>query len=414
MSLTGTGLPWLLGVCALILFALIVMGYPTSTRRWLRRLFRGFLVILLNVTVLLWAAVHFNNEYQFYTSWQDLLGEQTSVPASHHGSTPQRALAAGHLTSSPLMKVAASATRSDLPAQHGRQFRVRVHGQHSGITSTVIVQLPKNYDPTKAERYPVIELLHGYPSGPDIYNRMGGFFDLFDASVKRREIADAILVIPQISANTGVDTECVDTPHGAKTETWLARDVPEWVVSHLHAKTDRASWATFGFSMGGWCANMLTINHPETYGAAISMQGYFQPQFALGSTPFTRTSPQGRRLDLLQRLRHNPPPVALWTLSSAQDSLSYPTSHRAVSAVRAPTSMTSLMLPTGGHRFAVWMPRVPMAFAWLGESLPGFHTHHGRPVHTASTRGSVTAAGPSAGVTARRSGTSQLALGERP
>lgn len=372
MSLTGSVLPWVLLAVALLLFIAVVMGWPSFSSRWLQRTSRALMVVLLNVAVLLYAGVHLNNEYQFYTSWQDLEGVEAPAIPSHHGGSTKQVFEVTSIGPSPQSKIAIPAAYPALPAGHGRMMTFTVHGKASGITGDVIVYLPAGYNPSSSKRYPVIEGLHGFPGHPQSFLHLNKFFEHYDTAVKKHEVAPAIIVIPHITMQTNIDTECVNEPGGRQTETWLASDVPNWVMTHFAASSDRKAWVTYGFSMGGWCATMLAALHPNTYGGAVSLQGYFEPSFEANYVPFQPNSEAAKRYDIISVLRHNPPPVAMWVLASKQDTLSYPTTAQAVSAVRAPTSMAAVMLPTGGHRGDVWVPKIPATFAWLGKAVPGF------------------------------------------
>lgn len=382
MSLTGQALPWLLGLLAVVFFALLVLGWPHLRRRWQRMLSRAVMVVLLNMTVLLLTGVYLNNEYEFYSSWGDLLGEQAAAALPHHtGASAARAVKS-ELGPSPQSRISAPTQLPPLPST-GRLQRFRVSGQRSHVTNTVLVYLPKGYDPAKPRRYPVLEGFHGYPGHAGFYLHLSSdvdFLGVLDEAIAQRKLAESIVVLPEISMDGNVDTECVNDPHGQQTETWLAEDVPSWVMTHFRAQSARTSWATMGFSMGGWCAIELAALHPQTYSNAISWQGYFRPIFDPSNVPFAANSDLGQRYDVLKLLHDNPPPIAIWSLASKPDNISYPTSSEALKSVRAPTSLTSTLLATGGHRVGVWGPRISTAFAWLGKTAPGFKPPPGAKV----------------------------------
>ena len=372
MSLTGFTLPWVVLAIAIALFALVVAGLPSFSRPWLTRLVRAGLVVLLNIAVLAYAGIRLNNEYQFYTSWTDLQGVSTPAIPTHHGGATKATFASQAMGEAAQSQAHIPKVLPPLPNPGSRMQTYTVTGPVSGTTAQVLVYLPAHYDPSSPKRYPVILALHGFPGHPEAYQHLDNFFGHFDRAVRQHHIADAIIVMPAIAQNSQQDTECVNDPHGEKVESWLATDVPIWVMTHFKAKPNRDAWATFGFSMGGWCSIMLATLHPATFGSAISLQGYFAPSFDPSHVPFAANSEEGRRYDLLRRLRDNPPPIAIWMLASKQDALSYPTSSAALDAVRSPTSLTAVMLPTGGHRGDIWIPKIPSTFMWLGRAAPGF------------------------------------------
>jgi enterochelin esterase-like enzyme len=219
----------------------------------------------------------------------------------------------------------------------------------------------------------VIEAFHGVPGSPAQY--IGTSLHLASTlaqQVAAGHLSDAVIVMPNYTPRQ-VDTECVNgTNTQPRMEDWLTKDVPEWVDSHVRVDPDRSSWATLGFSAGGWCAAMATMLHPETYAAAIVLQGYFQPTFEPPYRPFTTDSPQGQHYDLAKLAHQDPPRVAIWLLTSKADPVSYGTTEALLSDAKPPLSVTAVVLANGGHRLSVFLPFVPTALDWLGSNVPGF------------------------------------------
>ena len=184
-------------------------------------------------------------------------------------------------------------------------------------------------------------------------------------------MAPTIVVIPRIDTPAGLDTECVNGgPGQPQTDTWLASDVPAWTARHFRVQTRRTSWAAAGYSYGAWCAASLSMRHPDKFGAAIVLLGYFRPDFGTAYDPLTNA-----RLgdyNLVNLARTAPPPLAMWVLTSREDGLSCPTTSKFLSVARPPLDVTATVLAHGGHRDSVLTPFVPAALAWLAQTLPGF------------------------------------------
>lgn len=372
MSLTGPLLPWVFIVIAVGSFVALVMGVPGSSKRWVRRLWRAGLAIILNIAVLLYAGVTLNKQYEFYSSWDDLLGAATKQTTTDHGGRALNAFKTS--TSGPGLHALSRPVSFPMPPKPGTRMQTYyVTGKLTHTRAEVLAYLPKGYDPKDmSKKYPVIMALHGFPGGPHLYFHLNNFFDHVDTAVDTKKMNEAIVIVPTINSPRTLDTECVNVPGGPQTETWLSKDIPDWIVNTFPVKTDRASWATYGFSFGGWCAAMLTLRHPDIFGAGVVIQGYFRPQFDPSYVPFRPGSALYREYDLIALSRKKPPPVALWVLASAQDAVSYPTSRQFAHDARAPMSVTSVLLASGGHRTAVWFPKMDETFAWLGRSVPGF------------------------------------------
>ncbi len=60
----------------------------------------------------------------------------------------------------------------------------------------------------------------------------------------------------------GRQTMCVDGKLG-NSRTYLTRDVPAWITSHLKVQTAAAAWTIGGFSQGGTCAIQLGAGDPS-------------------------------------------------------------------------------------------------------------------------------------------------------
>jgi enterochelin esterase-like enzyme len=376
MSLTGA--LFLDGVVALTVLAFIgtILLWPRLTPGTPWHLAgRVGALLLVNLLVLLTAATQLNASYLFFASWGDLRGAVTGHVAQtslHRGGGEQaapniavRGKAATALASPPPLTqpVGASGLVSYV-----------VHGAASGLTGTVLVQLPPGYTTSGATtRYPVLEAFHGYPSEPLNWVKVFHISQAVQRVVQAHQLRQPLIVMPQIEFPRGVDTEGVNGQAGQpQVETWLTQDVPTWVGQTFRVVANRNAWATIGYSAGGFVAAMATILHPAQYGAGIVLGGYFRPDFGPFYEPFTPTSPQARRYDLARTAALQPPPVSLWVETSHADPLSYRTSAQFLRVTRAPMAVRAVVLQNAGHRDSVWIALLPQALQWLGRTVQGF------------------------------------------
>ena len=369
MELTETGPLVLLSVLALVVFGLVVAGLPRRGSPVGRAVIRGVQVALLNVLVLALAGAALNDQYLFYSSWGDLFGSRsTSVQVHHGGSSPE--VVSGSVSGPGLRGLTTAAVLPPLPQPGSRLQTYRVVDARSNAEGQVYVHLPVGYDPTSSRRYPVILGLHGFPSGPKGFLALD-FLSSVDALTAEHRLAPSIVVVPRIDTPASLDTECVDGgPGQPQTDTWLAHDIPAWTAHHFRVQRARTSWATVGYSYGAWCAASLSMRHPDVFGAAVVLLGYFRPDFSAAYDPLTAKSERG--YDLVTMAHTAPPPVAMWVLTSREDPLSYPTTSKFLSVARPPLDVTGTVLAHGGHRDSVFTPYVPASLAWLAQTLPGF------------------------------------------
>lgn len=370
MELTDPGVVVIIAVIALAMFVFVVLGRPRPRHRPLRLVTRTVQVLLLNALVVLLSFTVLNDQYVFYATWADLFGSTAPEVQTHHGGSIQQALRAR--TRGPGLQAVGPGASGQyaLPQPGARLQSYQVQDPTSGRVGQVLVYLPLGYQPNASKRYPVVVGLHGYPGEPQSWVN-GNFLAVADQLTAEHRLAPTIFVIPLIDLPANVDTECVNGPPGyPQAETWLSRVVPQWAVQHLRVQTGRTSWATMGLSYGGWCSAMLTMRHPDVFGAGIVMEGYFKPDFGVHYKPLTAT--QLGQYDLTRLAASAPPPVALWVFASRQDHLAYPTTSRFLLAAKPPLSITSVIVPEGGHRPAVFEPYSGKALAWLAQTLPGF------------------------------------------
>ncbi len=380
MGLTSTTFLVLLAAVTMAFFLATVMLMPRLVSGPVRLVGRVCLLLLLNALVLLLAAVLLNNQYGFYASWSDLLGSGTL-----HGTTSSRGgsvrATLRHPVAGPGFAQFARPAGGlpPMPQAEGRSQTYQVTGSRSHLSGQIRVYLPVSYLSPAASRrtYPVIIGLHGYPTQPVLWFSGMHVDQHVDAAVAGRAMSEAIVVLPQSNIPLASDTECVDGRSGQpQMETWLARDVPQWILEHFRVRPDRRSWAVAGYSAGGWCAAMIALRHPDLFGAGIVLSGYFRPDFTDAYRPYRPGDPGWERYDLVELAHRAPPPLALW-IQTGEPSRFDRVLKEFLAAVRAPTSVTLLDQPNAGHRIDVWSSDLPAALAWLGAGMPGFGPANG-------------------------------------
>lgn len=374
---------------------------------------------LVNLLVLLTAATQLNASYLFFASWADLRGAitghlvQTSLHRGASAAQPPSMPVAGQ--AAPVLHHARPLNR---PVPSTGLVSYVVHGARSGLTGTVLVQLPPGYTSRPAHRrYPVLEAFHGYPGTPQDWSQVYHLPQDVQQLVRAHQLRQPLIVMPQIQFPPGVDTEGVNGPPGQpQVETWLTRDVPAWLGRHFAVVPNRSSWATIGLSAGGFDAAMATILHPAQYGAAIVLGGYYKPSFGPFYQPFAANSPAARRYDLPLAVAHQPPPVSLWVQTSHADKISYRSSVELLRATRAPMAVHAVVLRNAGHRAAVWIAMEPHALLWLGQNVQGFRPQGIAVQANAGCRSVVTscAGGPHGAAHARSAGAPLHQGGHRP
>lgn len=387
MGLTGDAVRWGTAALALVAAVAVVLGWSALARRGvLAVLARCAALAGVNALVLLAVLVSANDTFGFYSDYADLVGSTGALTTTHAGAArPANPGWAATATGAPrgpgtvgsvqhgLVPRTALDRGVPVPGRGGRVERLRVDGP-SGTGGDVLVLLPPGYaDPASARStYPVVEAFHGYPGTPEQWLDAMDLQRSLDAAVASHALAPTVVVMPALQDPPGRDTECLDGPAGQpQVETWLTRDVVAAVESSYRVRGDRGSWATAGLSMGGWCAAVATVLHPQVYGAALVFGGYFRYDPGPWQA-FPRGSAADRTHDLVAAVGASAPPVAVWAMTSQSDPVSWPTTRAFAAAVRAPTSVTVESSAGGGHRMSAWAAQVVPALTWLGSTEAGF------------------------------------------
>ncbi len=180
----------------------------------------------------------------------------------------------------------------------------RFHSNALGVDKDVRVYVPAGYDPADARRYPVFYYLHGL--GGDEANWLDG--------AKLDHAADAlaleaIVVMPDGDNNFYIDS-ALDTKYDAcmkdgegmflpkqprqktcvkasKYETYMTRDLIDWVDRTYKTIATRDARGIAGLSMGGFGALVLAMRHPDLYAAAASHSGLITPLYK-GPYPYQK------------------------------------------------------------------------------------------------------------------------------
>ena len=260
-----------------------------------------------------------------------------------------------------------------------------IPGTTSGVGDwQAMVWLPPEYFTNPEQKFPVIYLLHGVPDVPvpgmplDV-----GPASLFEP-IKSDDAAQAasaqghpVVLVSVVSSPTNIDTECVDGVQG-KWHTYLTKDVPEWVAKYPRFKTGAANTGVAGYSMGGYCAQIMALRNPSLYSLSANLSGSSKAVPRTGgdealfgaenakkealnydSTNIVRTQPQSHS-------------VRLWLEVGAQDDPALIASQNdfATTATSVGMTVVTKQIP-GAHDYAVWRASFGEWIPWSAAQLYG-------------------------------------------
>ncbi|SEK78792.1 alpha/beta hydrolase [Streptacidiphilus jiangxiensis] len=364
MSLTGT--PFFVVTLVVMLAAMVLLAVVWNRipgPRPLRFAGRMGATMFSQVAAVVVVLVYVNNTMgPFYESWQDLFGEDANQSAT---ATDQGG---------------GSATGISGPAGEKLTFKTYLpgvkttvaHGPASGITGSLYVWLPPQYDdPAYAHTsFPVVELLPGTPGTPQAWFGSMKVQNTIEPLMAAGKVKPVILVAAKLNVIPGgVDPGCADVPGpgGARTATWLDKDVPDLIAANFRTAKGPRHWGIMGYSAGGYCAVNLTVQHPGRYHAAVSLSGYNAPD-----SPLVTSNPALDKANnpflLLKQEKHQPD-IAVLAAGSLQDPGTVPAAKALLSVLHTPGPNQLLTVRFGGHTTDVWRTMLPDALIWLSARL---------------------------------------------
>ena len=160
----------------------------------------------------------------------------------------------------------------------GRVVEVTIPATPSGFQHrTEYVYLPPAwFRSVHRPKLPVVEMIGGEFAVPDNWIRAGFAVRTADAYAAAHHGFAPVLVFADATGGFHVDTECVDGS-GGKAEDHLFKDIPPFVEKTFGTATTASKWGVAGFSMGGTCAVMLAVTHPQVFGHFLDISGDLGP-----------------------------------------------------------------------------------------------------------------------------------------
>lgn len=254
------------------------------------------------------------------------------------------------------------------PAPQGQYIDVTIDGATTGLSYPAMIWLPPSYLAQPDRHYPVIFALAGIPGSPSQWRTNIDTGQVLTSLADEKQLREAILVAPTIFPNNH-DTECVDSSDGSvRIDSYVSKDVVDWVRTNLRVTSNPEGWATIGLSAGGWCASMLSMRHPDTFGSSINMSGYFEPIF--DGKPLVEAD--NHDYDLIRLATTAAPPVRMYFYAAKDDPVPMSSWESFKPKVQAPTSLTTTLVEYGGHAWPLWQVSTPLGLTWLGETSPEF------------------------------------------
>jgi enterochelin esterase-like enzyme len=376
-------------VLLMVVFCALV-GWLAVARQPVFRVLAGCLAFL---PAMLFGVAAVNKYYDYYQTWTAVAADLGAQGTSQVAATP----VVNHASARQISALLGSRISAQQAAAHGQMLRLTVRGKLSQLRRTVYVYLPPQYFHAGYShyRFPVIELLNGYPGTPADWINVVGITSAYQTLLADRVVKPAVLVMPDPNGARRTSLQCLNVVGGPQDASYLALDLPAYLPRVLRVQPPGRAWGVAGYSEGGYCAADLALVYRLRYGAAGVLSGYFAPdRDQLGSPP-KQVDPFGgsaalRRTNTPQ-LRVGDLPVSatippFWLGVGGKDpaGLQQARHFQQVLLTRQPAVRIDVV-PGGGHTMATWRDLVPPMLEWMTPQLQQAALHpkplHPKPLH---------------------------------
>ncbi|HUC57636.1 MAG TPA: alpha/beta hydrolase-fold protein [Streptosporangiaceae bacterium] len=336
------------------------------------------------IPAVLFGVAAVNKYYDYYQSWNSAIADLTSegVPGtiSPPATAPTAPRAGSQASGSGTTSLLGNQVITKLAQANGYTLTLTVHGRLSGLTRTVYVYLPPQYfRPAYAHyKFPVIELIHGYPGAPQDWITVLDITSTLSSLVEQHLAKPAVLVMPDANGARGISLQCLNSLGGPQDATFMARDVPDYISDVLRVWLPGRTWGIAGYSEGGFCAANLGLQYGKYFGVAGVLSGYFSPDDNQEGTPPRPVNPFGADKQLR---RANTPTLELLKMPAGavipQFWIGSGTDKPDVKAAEAFKQLLQLrqpsvqlqLVPGGGHSMSTWRVLVPPMLEWMTQKL---------------------------------------------
>jgi enterochelin esterase-like enzyme len=363
------------------LLFLLLIGIFGALAWWLvaarQLVFRVLAACLAFIPAVAFGVAAVNKYYDYYQTWgaavSDLTGQGPPAAAPPPGVPGRPGVRFGTFLGQTI--------DTGLAASQGFTLRLGLAGRLSHLTRAVYVYLPPQYFQASYQQYrfPVIELIHGYPGSPQDWITVLNVNSTLNSLMSQGLAKPAVLVMPDANGGSGISLQCLNQYRGPQDDTYLSEDVPGYIASRLRVQPPGSGWGIAGYSEGGFCAANLGLRHGRTFSYAGVLSGYFVPDPNLLEDPHRLVSPFAspaqRRLntpvDLLRELAPGTPIAQFWLGTGGADGADLRASEdfRQLLALRQPQVPPLALVPGGTHTMLTWRVLLPRMLTWMTGRL---------------------------------------------
>ncbi|MFE2178513.1 alpha/beta hydrolase [Kitasatospora sp. NPDC059462] len=255
----------------------------------------------------------------------------------------------------------------------GQIMMTTLTGPKSGVTGKVWVWLPPEYNDPKYARtgFPVLTLYAGGQSaGYNTWTDNQLPIQEVDADLAKQGKAHPfIMIMPvqNLDSNEAKALECADIPGQPKMGTWMAEDIPDFVRANFRTVKGRDGWGLMGASTGAFCSAKLALQYPDTFKAAVPIDGYFNPDSPLWKGH--EAERQANSPDLL--VAQGKADVRMLATAGGGNAYEMKLVKAWVAKAAPPLTVEYYEQPGGKHLTSDFKKMIPDTLQWLSKNLAG-------------------------------------------
>ncbi|MFH6892418.1 alpha/beta hydrolase [Alloscardovia omnicolens] len=239
------------------------VGYAISSAVMYRGWRRTIAFCLIPAAIVL-SALQVNAAYGQYSTVRDVLGMPHFTEAH---SFPRATTSVDDY----LGKVKAGSI--EVP-KYGRIHSVAIPATESHFKARhATVYIPPAALTKDVPFLPVLMLLPGQPGNPSTFFTAGHMGEIADAYASKHHGLAPVIISPDQLGNRFHNTLCADTIKYGKAQTYLMKDVVNWMEKKLPVTTNHKQWGIGGFSQGGTCSVELGPAYPHLFHYVIDVAG---------------------------------------------------------------------------------------------------------------------------------------------
>jgi len=338
--------------------------------------FRILAACLAFIPAMAFGVAAVNKYYDYYQNWNAAIADLTDQGVQAAANVPGNAGRPGVKFGTFL----GQSIDTGLAAQSGVTVRLDVAGQLSHIKRKVYVYLPPQYFQAayQSYRFPVLELIHGFPGNPQDWITVLSVNSTLNSMVSQSTAKPTVLVMPDANGGRGISLQCLNQWHGPADDTYLSVDLPKYISSQLRVQAPGHGWGIGGYSEGGFCAANMGLQHGNIFSYAGVLSGYFKPgPNQLANPPRMVSAFHNRRqarantpIDEIQSLPPRKHIASFWlgTGGSSKNDVRGAENFQQLLQNRQPVVQLKL-IPGGGHTMYTWRLLLPQMLSWITPRL---------------------------------------------